>query len=89
MLEGRVDSTLVQLVMDVVFEAIPTSWMPRPHYLDLFPSARFYRNTIESIRAKVEQVFGLDFLKFTAPTFITRIQGRQGWLPTSPHDEYW
>ncbi|CAN0233318.1 unnamed protein product [Ascophyllum nodosum] len=50
---------------------------------------RFYRNTIERIRVKVQQVFGLDFLKFTAPTFITRIQGRSGWLPSSPHDEYW
>eukprot|EP00752_Nemacystus_decipiens_P006784 g6093.t1 len=50
---------------------------------------RFYGDTIERIRAKVQALFGLGFLKFTAPTFITRIQGRQGWQPASPHDEYW
>lgn len=50
---------------------------------------RFYGDTIERIRSKVQQTFGLDFVKFTAPTFITRIQGRKGWRPTFPHDEYW
>lgn len=50
---------------------------------------RFYGDTIERIRAKVQALFGLGFLKFTAPTFITRIQGREGWQPASPHDEYW
>lgn len=50
---------------------------------------RFYGETIERIRAKVQQIFGLDYLKFTAPTFIARIQGREGWQPASPHDEYW
>lgn len=50
---------------------------------------RFYGDTIERIRSKVQQTFGLDFVKFTAPTFITRIQGRPGWRPTFPHDEYW
>lgn len=52
-------------------------------------SPRFYGETIERIRAKVQQIFGLDYLKFTAPTFIARIQGREGWQPASPHDEYW
>lgn len=50
---------------------------------------RFYAETIERIRAKVQQIFGLEYLKFTAPTFIARIQGRDGWQPASPHDEYW
>lgn len=50
---------------------------------------RFYGDTIERIRAKVQALFGLDFLKFTAPTFITRTQGREGWRSASPHDEYW
>ncbi|CAM9935254.1 unnamed protein product [Hapterophycus canaliculatus] len=50
---------------------------------------RFYGDTIERIRAKVQDLFGLEFLKFTAPTFITRIQGREGWEPAAPHDEYW
>ncbi|CAM9304941.1 unnamed protein product [Ectocarpus sp. 12 AP-2014] len=49
----------------------------------------FYGETIERIRAKVQDLFGLGFLKFTAPTFITRIQGREGWQPESAHDEYW
>ncbi|CAM9449867.1 unnamed protein product, partial [Choristocarpus tenellus] len=49
----------------------------------------FYRDTIESIRLRVMEAFGLEFLKFTAPTFITRIQGRQEWRPQSMHDEYW
>ncbi|CAM9263307.1 unnamed protein product [Scytosiphon promiscuus] len=50
---------------------------------------QFYGDTIERIRAKVQDLFGLEFLKFTAPTFITRIQGREDWEPASPHDEYW
>lgn len=58
-------------------------------YWDLVFDCRFYGDTIERIRAKVQDLFGLSFLKFTAPTFITRIQGQEDWKPASPHDEYW
>ncbi|CAM9652480.1 unnamed protein product [Pylaiella littoralis] len=60
---------------------------PTPLYSE--DDYRFYGDTIERIRAKVQSLFGLGFLKFTAPTFITRIQGQEGWQPASPHDEYW
>ncbi|CAM9257138.1 unnamed protein product [Discosporangium mesarthrocarpum] len=49
----------------------------------------FYSDTIERIRSTIIEAFGLEFLKFTAPTFITRIQGSKGWRADTMHDEYW
>jgi hypothetical protein len=50
-----------------------------------------YGAMMEAIRVRVsERVFGLPTpLFFTAPTFVTRTVGREGWVPRSPHDEYW
>ncbi|CAM9723080.1 unnamed protein product [Chrysoparadoxa australica] len=48
-----------------------------------------YGNTVESIRQKLQDLFGAEFLYFTAPTFITRIVGNQQWMPKTIHDEYW
>jgi hypothetical protein len=50
---------------------------------------RFYRGVVESIKARVESAFGLSFLYFTAPTFITRLVGSPSWEPAAMHDEYW
>ncbi|KAG5180008.1 hypothetical protein JKP88DRAFT_200696 [Tribonema minus] len=50
---------------------------------------RFYGDIVERIRAFVQASFELDFLYFTAPTFITRLVGNSQWKPKSMHDEYW
>lgn len=51
-----------------------------------------YRQVIRRLKRAVEQKFALDPAKlhFTAPTFITRLSGRNAsWRPSEPHDEYW
>jgi hypothetical protein len=50
---------------------------------------RFYGDVVERLRAFVQASFGLDFLYFTAPTFITRLIGSAAWRPLSMHDEYY
>jgi hypothetical protein len=39
----------------------------------------------------VESAFNISegLLYFTAPTFITRLDGRPDWKPSGMHDEYW
>lgn len=44
---------------------------------------------IEKIRLALVEEFKLEFLYFTAPTFITRLVGNASWSPTEMHDEYW
>ncbi|TYZ57511.1 hypothetical protein PybrP1_004354 [[Pythium] brassicae (nom. inval.)] len=48
-----------------------------------------YRSVIERIRLALVEEFQLEFLYFTAPTFITRLVGNASWSPTEIHDEYW
>jgi hypothetical protein len=50
---------------------------------------QFYLETVERIKDYVQSQFGLSFLYFTAPTFITRIVGEDGWEPRGMHDEYY
>lgn len=46
-------------------------------------------SVIERIRLALVKEFELEFLYFTAPTFITRLVGNASWSPTEIHDEYW
>lgn len=48
-----------------------------------------YGSIILRLKALVQSSFGADELFFTAPTFITRIDGRADWQPQGIHDEYW
>ena len=48
-----------------------------------------YGGTVERIRREIMRRFGLAHLHLTAPTFITRLHGVDGWEPRSAHDEYW
>jgi len=50
---------------------------------------RFYGETINTLKDTISSLFGLDELFFTAPTFITRLDGRSDWEPAEVHDEYW
>jgi hypothetical protein len=48
-----------------------------------------YRDVFGRIRAALQEAYGLSSLYFTAPTFITRIEGVDGWEPREVHDEYY
>ena len=48
-----------------------------------------YGNIIRQLKQHVMNSFNLTELHFTAPTFITRIDGRPSWEPQEIHDEYW
>ena len=41
-----------------------------------------YGSIIKKLKAKVEATFGIRELYFTAPTFITRLDGQKDWNPT-------
>lgn len=50
-----------------------------------------YAAVFTKIRATIMGAFGseVEQLWFTAPTFITREIGEEGWEPAEIHDEYW
>lgn len=48
-----------------------------------------YGRIIFKLKQTVMQAFAIDELYFTAPTFITRLDGTQSWEPQQIHDEYW
>ena len=48
-----------------------------------------YRSVFDRIRGRIVAVFNLTSLFFTAPTFVTRIVGAEGWEAEDIHDEYW
>lgn len=48
-----------------------------------------YGRIISKLKQAVMQTFELEKLYFTAPTFITRLDGTNNWEPQQIHDEYW
>jgi len=58
---------------------------------NIFDVADFdhYGRIIKKLKTKVEEVFSIQDVFFTAPTFITHIRGTADWEPQSIHDEYW
>lgn len=48
-----------------------------------------YGRIIRQLKSLVSSTFGIEEVYFTAPTFITRLDGREGWEPQEIHDEYW
>lgn len=58
---------------------------------DFFTEEEFehYGRTIHKLKETVEQTFGIQEVHFTAPTFITRLDGTKEWAPQGVHDEYW
>jgi hypothetical protein len=48
-----------------------------------------YGSIIRKLKSNVETTFGIQNMYFTAPTFITRLDGRNSWSPREIHDEYW
>ena len=48
-----------------------------------------YGTIIARLRQEVMDAFSATELYFTAPTFITRLDGRKSWDPQEIHDEYW
>lgn len=48
-----------------------------------------YGFIINKLKTVLESSFAIDSLYFTAPTFITRLDGRAEWEPQEIHDEYW
>lgn len=48
-----------------------------------------YSEVIHRLKALIESNFGIEEVYFTAPTFITRLDGRAEWQPQEIHDEYW
>ena len=48
-----------------------------------------YGQIIAKLRGEVMSVTGAQDLFFTAPTFITKLDGRAGWEPKEWHDQYW
>ena len=58
---------------------------------NIFDVADFdhYGRIIKKLKTKVEEVFSIKDVYFTAPTFITHIRGTADWEPQSIHDEYW
>jgi hypothetical protein len=48
-----------------------------------------YAKIITKLKETVSQTFGISELYFTAPTFITRLDGTKQWEPREIHDEYW
>lgn len=60
---------------------------------DIYSSDDFnhYGRIIKKLKDIVSSTFKLDIdnLYFTAPTFITRLDGNSSWSPLEIHDEYW
>ena len=50
---------------------------------------RVYGSIIKRLKEEVESTFENVVTYFTAPTFITRLDGNSSWEPQEPHDEYW
>lgn len=48
-----------------------------------------YGKIIRQLKQHVMESFQITELYFTAPTFITRLDGRPSWQPKEIHDEYW
>ena len=48
-----------------------------------------YGSIIKKLKAIIEMTFNVSNLFFTAPTFITKLDGRKGWEAQGIHDEYW
>lgn len=48
-----------------------------------------YGRVISRLKQAVLDTFGGEHLYFTAPTFITRLDGRADWEPKEVHDQYW
>lgn len=48
-----------------------------------------YGRIISGLKAEVMSATGAQELYFTAPTFITRLDGRESWEPNEIHDQYW
>ena len=48
-----------------------------------------YGNIIRRLKSTLEEAFEIQNLLFTAPTFITRLDGAPEWQPNEIHDEYW
>jgi len=49
-----------------------------------------YRDIIVKLKQILQQRLGVKTLYFTAPTFVTRLDGTsQSWEPEAMHDEYW
>ena len=48
-----------------------------------------YGSIILKLKGYVQTTFGISNLYFTAPTFLTRLDGNQAWQPKHIHDEYW
>ena len=59
---------------------------------DVFTAEDFdlYGDVIRTLKANVQEQLGPRQLYFTAPTFVTRLDGRNAsWQPREIHDEYW
>ena len=48
-----------------------------------------YGKIIAKLRDTVMKIMNINDLYFTAPTFITRLDGDTAWEPKELHDEYW
>ena len=48
-----------------------------------------YGKIISKLKETVMTTMGTENLYFTAPTFITRLDGNSDWAPNEIHDEYW
>lgn len=48
-----------------------------------------YSDVIHRLKSLIENNFDIEDVFFTAPTFITRLDGRGEWQPNEIHDEYW
>ena len=48
-----------------------------------------YGDIIRKLKSTLQETFEVQNLLFTAPTFITRLEGTPGWQPNEIHDEYW
>lgn len=57
----------------------------------LFTSNDFatYGRIINKLKNLVSSKFNIENLYFTAPTFITKLDGNSAWKPREIHDEYW
>ncbi len=43
----------------------------------------FYESVINRLKKQVEATFGVSNIYFTAPTFVTRLDGNSSWKPKS------
>jgi len=84
------------LLRDTALQNVYKPLVSRRDGRQLAPSVNFthaelalYKSVFDRIHARIREVFNLTHLYFTAPTFVTRIRGKEGWQPASPHDEYY